>query len=457
MRKHITRLGAFVLGLLAILVILEIGLRVFASSFEYTYSETDYQLKEKNTFTILCLGDSHTFGFGAEHGHSYPSRLRQLLRAKSKKKFNVINKGLLAQNTAQLLNILPDQIDKYNADLIILMTGGANHWNYYGYRSAAEDFLYEIRIFRLIKLLISDIKDKSNESEQNLIYTQDEIDNLTNKLKKYPDDPKIYFHIGYMHTRNMKLREAIKWYKAGIDVDHKYLNNYVMANLSYITLNEVDSAIAWLHQELEKHPGNEALYNMLGIDYLALGNNDEAKKWCQKAKDTGELVESGINAIKTNDLNELEQRAAEVNNMYARFMQSPTRFALGFYERNMVQSGEPLIDKNMAEVSEWIRGDLIKILRTCNEKKVPVIMQSYAVKPVNNTHRKVNISVNRIMREIASQYNVPFVDNEVLFNDLGMKQKQYFLVPINDAHPNEKGYALMATNVFEMIERLGLL
>jgi lysophospholipase L1-like esterase len=67
---------------------------------------------------VLAFGDSLTFGYGASDSESYPSVLEDKLGCE------VINAGISGQDTNQGLSRLPDELDAYQPNLVILCMGG---------------------------------------------------------------------------------------------------------------------------------------------------------------------------------------------------------------------------------------------------------------------------------------------------------------------------------------------
>ncbi len=73
-------------------------------------------LPEKST--VLVLGDSLTYGTGADQHQDYPS----LLAAQTR--WNVINAGVPGNTSAQGLERLPDLLDEHKVDFLIVALGG---------------------------------------------------------------------------------------------------------------------------------------------------------------------------------------------------------------------------------------------------------------------------------------------------------------------------------------------
>ena len=85
----------------------------------------------KDSYNILCVGDSYTYGVGAKAGNAYPEQLEKILGGNyPKNKFCVINAGAPGFNTSQMLKNFPGNIDKYSPDLIIIWGGIDNCWNF---------------------------------------------------------------------------------------------------------------------------------------------------------------------------------------------------------------------------------------------------------------------------------------------------------------------------------------
>ncbi|MCM8774231.1 MAG: SGNH/GDSL hydrolase family protein [Candidatus Omnitrophica bacterium] len=80
--------------------------------------------KGSNTFRIICVGDSVTFGWPCKIEETYPKVLEKLLNSHfSQKRFEVFNAGVPGYSSYQGLIWLRKDIIKYKPDLIIIYYG----------------------------------------------------------------------------------------------------------------------------------------------------------------------------------------------------------------------------------------------------------------------------------------------------------------------------------------------
>ena len=124
-----------------------------------------------NSYRILCIGDSSTYGLGASDPQkfSYPARLQQILDEQApSQKFNVINAGIPGINSSQALNRFRGSLAKYKPDLVIIMVGINDPWNLEESNIARfyqanlletgalqlDALINRLRVYRFFKLLV---------------------------------------------------------------------------------------------------------------------------------------------------------------------------------------------------------------------------------------------------------------------------------------------------------------
>ena len=176
------------------LLLLEISLRITGWISLKTQDNAGSYAANKDSYIVLCLGDSFTYGVGAPLGQDYPSQLENLLKTHAQgKKFKVINAGVCSYNTSQILEKFKEILRRNTKpDLVTFLGGGANYWNYWGYRrylkdntfiSAVNDYLYRIRIYKLGKLLLININKRIKDGSLTKA--------LKNKAVNNPSQPAV--------------------------------------------------------------------------------------------------------------------------------------------------------------------------------------------------------------------------------------------------------------------------
>ncbi|MEJ5267248.1 MAG: hypothetical protein WHW07_05545, partial [Bacteroidales bacterium] len=143
---------SFILGLICVILLLEIGLRVLGHYHKQKSVAYNYSWISGDKTQILCLGDSYTEGFGVVDSLSYPGILNKLVRDISGKEISVVNYGRSGKNTFQIRVEFENYLNSNTPGMVIIMAGSANYWNYYGF-NRQSGFLYNFRVYKFIKLL----------------------------------------------------------------------------------------------------------------------------------------------------------------------------------------------------------------------------------------------------------------------------------------------------------------
>jgi len=121
-RKHVF---ASIAGLILALLAMELGLRLLGMASERKQGRP---IEAGNSRTILCIGDSLTYGIGASYDTDYPGQLNVLFK-KSGGNYTVLNRGIPGANTTIVLRRLPATLEKTRPSAVILVCGLSNYWN----------------------------------------------------------------------------------------------------------------------------------------------------------------------------------------------------------------------------------------------------------------------------------------------------------------------------------------
>lgn len=93
--------------------------------YKYSTSQDGFRNNESRSSSataksVLCLGDSYTFGMGVNNNETYPSYLENLLNAGGNQAFRVLNAGAMDIGIKHYVAYYRDNIDRLKSDLVIV-------------------------------------------------------------------------------------------------------------------------------------------------------------------------------------------------------------------------------------------------------------------------------------------------------------------------------------------------
>ena len=292
------KLKVFLWGVLGVIIFLEITLR--GLGLFYSVKSRQDKPDSQSRYSVLCVGDSFVFGCGAPFGKSFPTQLEALLNShKAAKVYSVINRGIPTQNTTQLLENLDNYIETVRPDVIVILSGGANNWNFEGYqtylrgkslRAMLYNCLYRVRIFKLVKLLVMRFKEAS-VYKRNIPPALIDSETFSAKGKDAPIDmPQ------FKETRGMANKYG-KDAAIGMDMDNQGLKVDVYRADAYAGLGYINSNEGNIEEAMRLYGGAERIYkkaiedtpddarNYMRLAYLNLylHRTDEAKELFHRA------------------------------------------------------------------------------------------------------------------------------------------------------------------------------
>ena len=428
MNRKKNRLVAFLAGIVVCLLAMELILRVIGAIYAYR-SESDEVIKDPAQCTILCVGDSVTFGLGAPRIQSYPAQLQRLLNTGTpQKKINVINRGRPGYNTTLLLETLSYDIREAKPDIVLILTGGANSWNFLGYRvyrqqnkflSFMSDQLYKVHLYKLIKLLLRNIRYRNRDSVQNkhdsiraIEPPRETIDLSAESIiaARKSKAPKVYCLIGEAYMKKGDYDQALNWFHEGINVDPTFPMSYNFIGRVYREQKQFNKALYWFKKGLEATP-TDALdhhaYGMVATGFFNLGLYDEAIEFFKKEESRHPAAKDFLLMYGEGDKKKVQKR-----------------------------------------VKEWLRDDFGKILSICEKHKATTLIQNYP----NYWDKELNDLIDDVLLDLSNQYDFYFVNHYRVFRQLKEKGDTYKKHFVPDGHPNKNGYGVMAANVFKMLK-----
>lgn len=156
------RLPSIALALLLGVLLCEGILRVAGTAYLAAGSRTVRSASELGPGgrTVLCLGDSNTYGLWVEAEDAYPSRLQDLMDERVPGgPHRVVNLGVPGTSSRQLLGGLPEALATYDPDLVLVLVGFNDRWSWKPGEEEAPVYLaapwYEdLRVVKLLRLVL---------------------------------------------------------------------------------------------------------------------------------------------------------------------------------------------------------------------------------------------------------------------------------------------------------------
>jgi len=267
-------------GLFLCSVLLEVGLRIGGF---ILLSQQEYRNKspinQKETYHIMCLGESTTFGGG---GNSYPRQLERILNQRNSGiKFKVINKGVSSVTSTNIVSKLENNINRYNPDMIIVMMGINDNEDTVAYADIHSNktalFLKSFRIYKLAKLLKLHIIHKSEEKK----LVEEEL--LKKAIEINPRNYEAYVDLVDYYQWQEKFVEAEETRKKALEILPEHEESYVYVVDYYRGQEKSVEAEELLKEALEINPKSDEAYVDLAHYYWGQEKFIEAEELLKKA------------------------------------------------------------------------------------------------------------------------------------------------------------------------------
>lgn len=152
------------IAFVATLLVIEVGLQLASLVARPLLARKSSRDASPDAITILCVGDSHTYGAPLPDEESYPSQLQVLLDERYPEwEFNVVNLGFPGVNSAFVANRLESQIKQIRPHLVMVSGGSNNIWNTIETEAwetdtrwdAVKRMLLRVKLFRLAAVMWS--------------------------------------------------------------------------------------------------------------------------------------------------------------------------------------------------------------------------------------------------------------------------------------------------------------
>jgi len=471
------------IGIIIGFVLLELTLRgfgyVIANQIKFTHLEN----MKFDELRILTLGDSMT----NSGTNTYPSQLQEILSNNPKifKKIKVINGGVPGSASQDIVNRLEEYLNKYNPDIVVLMTGINSDQivKYDQWANIKNDGLNNIKTYKLIKYFYQNIRlkynQKLNHNKISYVYTNEiNVDDIIEKLNNiYPFDTKLrlvsdspiekqlfdnlskstpnkdetymelsYFYVG-IGQKDLQIICALK----ALSINRNNASAYSRLSNDVAKILTFEEREKLLYKALEVNPNYIDPYIQLGHQYSqnnkekelsmykkGISNNPRSSElWFWLGKFyylNGNLQESEIALKKVININDDDStnRSSDAYQLLAKIYQQQNRSKELNNAIKMAIESSDVLENNLPIIAEILK-----------KKGVKLIAMQYPLRDVN------------ILKNILKDYDVTYVDNKKSFEDaLETKGTEKIFIDLfagDFGHCTPEGNRIMAENVAEVL------
>ncbi|MFC1698407.1 GDSL-type esterase/lipase family protein [Candidatus Omnitrophota bacterium] len=468
-------------SLILSLGLLEIGLRSIGhfyfhqQIFDVTYRQPrGPQVKDAiDNYVILCVGDSFTRGDEGPYEETYPAQLAELLNANNRQqKFSVINQGVCGYNSRQLLKYLPNWLKHYRPDAVVILVGATNRFNPWGYNlqakqdigAAFKDMISDLRVFKMIRLIMLNLKSKTLGWNSRYILTQDNddtfrIDGGTRERTRSDRASDYYEIMELINSPSEDDQLAMVWFYCNTGQVERALklcqeslignpdSENLSGTLGYIYLfktRQYQQAAECYQQAFERNRQSEIALSNLAFFYREMGTIYTRKGSYALA------IEYFLKSIQL-DPNEHDNyyTLLKAYNLQSKF---DSNFILSAFQTMIAEN--PDLEQNRLfinyfslfkdkqgweqKINKWMEKDLEKIVKLCQQNKVKLVVQNYPI---------AYPMANGVLAKIAQKNSLTFVENRAVFHRLISSAKRDIYL-LDDDHCTEQGHRVMAENVY---------
>lgn len=513
-RSRVLKIGIVFLSLIFFLGLLEAGLRIVGYFYSLNRTNSflavgshsiireeeggEMTLPAKEGNTILCLGDSYTYAGNVSYNETYPAYLQRILIAKySSRKYSVINGGICEYNSKQVLARLPNFINKYKPDMVVLLAGSSDRFNLAGYsfhEKGIKSLFYNLRIYKMFKIVVLNLKAKAvtwkarghvRLADQNSLGsvfgiddfpTEQTRDNLIatyfdemGRIDYYSEDQSSIEQAWHYYNNGEK-QEAIRICEEALKLDpssaetlcnlayfYYYVEEKFRHSPPYSCLNEKEIQIAetLYNKAFQAEPNSEFVlyhlahfYYVVGEDYLFRHKYDLAVELLLKAIKLDPSFYVPYYLLARSQELQSKYDANYIVKLFRRMIKNNPKLKenrlfvkyFSFFQNR--EAWEEKINKQMGQ-------NLEGIVNLCQKKGIKVIIQNYPYPYA---------AANRALKSIASKHFLSFVDNRSVFKQLVEKKdwETYFHF-YNGEHCSIEGYQVMAENIYRLFVKEGIL
>lgn len=437
------KLAVVFIGLVIAILLLEISLRIASNILVMNRTLPLARGYSKNNFNIVCIGDSFTFGLGADKGDDYPSQLQRILNDRYPQlNIQVINEGLLSGTSSLALKECDRIIGAYNPKICIILIGTTDPYNMEGINLGCmqrpplyikiDSYLSNLAVYKLAKYLAFNIANKLNLNRiKNNGYSPQRILKRNRNQAVIMSYDKRLQQLQRMKKetaallKNRKFNRAIPLLEQILKEDKYDPDIYFGLGWAYRDCGRLSDAESILRKGIALFPEDDILYQKLGNCLLSRGAFKEAMVALKKAVEF-----NPDNQLALDELFDVYIRSGVYDERIENLLKMDKSFAI-------------LLEEKKSRDHHSYREDFIKEIFLCNIKKITRKIKKSNVIPVFVNYPIRWKWFDDQLAQFCRRENILFIDMHEAF-DREIQKTGWDSLFIIDGHCNSRGYRLIA-------------
>lgn len=453
------KVALIVFGMLSAVAFVEVGLQlsgfyiqnsrgnVYQGVLDIVASTGDYDQ------TILAVGDSFTFGGNVSNEHTFPFQLNELANKgpDHSRKYRVINAGKCEANTEIVLENFLDFFKTYRPNIVILLAGAADRYNFTNTRIENEFRKESAEVFNpVVNKGTSWFWSLKTVTLMRVIYTNFLIKGFWEFVSPEP--------IPQYHEEKIMFS----------NLEHLFT--------FYQMLNKGDIHEAQVAFEAIKYPGKTMTFFDLAQSDHYLSDEQLSQEFQNLANSpiyyltSKQRYKEAMDVIfKFLDVSPLNEYTQNLNFFFHRLLLA-FQFQEFYKAEDVALKIKKFLDENRDKIKDQRLRDLyekyylyfadqeklrtqINLKRIENLEKIIEYALSHHAKIIIQNYPGQFLESNEVLENLAKKYSLPFVNQFQMAQDLVIKdgRKKYF---DDDEHCTPLTYQFMASNLWEAIQKL---
>lgn len=456
---------------------------------------------KEQSLTILCLGDSFTYGVGAGVSLSYPAQLEEIIRQNYPLlNIRVVNCGRPGANSSIVASNLERYINSFHPDIILVCIGRNDDWNLESVEFAAlgsrvlgnkglliariDSVIMHLRTYKLLRYLINmqhrrasrfdnyantrnnDVVEACHQKSTDLDSSISEVAALieakdfAKAVKELESisrpalatkDPELISRVGFLYLIMDEYQRAMEFFDSSLRYNPELVNAYQGKGQLYFQLGDYDIALENFNKAAvlckPDYQGINWIYRNIGTILLHKGSREAGLGALKKAFQYDHDINSTIMFLA--QYFDTEELIKIVKELMDRDQLNP--------KNNFYRAYFNILEQNSKHSVSNVRRGLIDKIIKYNLDRMFQNARKSAVEMYYVNYPSSGYPPDGTAEYFLNKYwPGHLIDIKRTFTPLwaGSEKAKYF---VPDNHCTAKGYALMARVVFEFLERQHLL